>query len=146
MLGNVFSSYALKRDVTDADWQAKVALERMTRELRAVRNATAADLAISPTQIRFVDTDGNSVCFYQNGTSLVRAGDGPGAASCGPTSPQVLADKIKPNSLAFTYWQDDGATAAAEVDVYYIAVTFNVEDGNYNYDSRYRTSVRPRNF
>ena len=144
MLGKTFSSYSLKQDVADADWQAKVALERMARELRAVRLATAADLDIaSPNQVRFVDTDGNGVCFYRNGAAnrLMRSADGPTTA-CGTTSPQVLADNI--TSLGFTYWKSDGTTAAAATDVYYITVAINVVEGSYS--ASFRTNVRPRNF
>jgi hypothetical protein len=144
MLGNVFSSYALKRDVTDADWQAKVALERMARELRAVRLATAADLDVaSATQIRFVDTDGNGVCFYRNGAAnrIMRSADGP-ATACGTINPQVLADNI--TALGFTYWRNDGSTAAAAAEVYYITVAINVVEGSYS--ASFRTNVRPRNF
>jgi prepilin-type N-terminal cleavage/methylation domain-containing protein len=144
LLGNVFSGYSLKRDAADADWQAKVALERMARELRAVRSATAADLDIaSATQIRFVDTDGNGVCFYRNAAAnrIMRSADGP-ATACGTTNPQVLADSVA--VLAFTYWDNAGATTSAVTDVYYIAVALNVAEGSYS--SSFRTNVRPRNF
>jgi prepilin-type N-terminal cleavage/methylation domain-containing protein len=147
MLGKVFSSYAMKRDTTDADWQAKVALERMTRELRAVRSATAADLDVaSGTQLRFVDTDGNGVCFYRNGGAnrVMRSADGP-TTVCGTTNPQPLADSIA--SLTFTYWENTGAEVlpgGAAASVYYITVAINVAEGSYN--SSFRTNVRPRNF
>jgi hypothetical protein len=144
LLGNVFSGYSLKRDAADADWQAKVALERMARELRAVRLATAADLDIaSAAQVRFVDTDGNGVCFYRDAATnrIMRSADGP-ATACGTTSPQVLADNI--TSLTFTHWRNDGTTAALVADVYYITVALNVVEGSYS--SSFRTSVWPRNF
>lgn len=144
MLGKVFSSYALKQDVADADWQAKVALERMARELRVARSATAVDVDIaSLTQVRFVDTDGNGVCFYRVAASnrLMRSADGPTTA-CGTTNPQALADNI--TSLGFSYWQSDGAVAAAVANVYYITMAITVVEGSYN--STFRTNVRPRNF
>jgi prepilin-type N-terminal cleavage/methylation domain-containing protein len=143
LLGNVFSSYSLKREFAHADWQAKVALERMARELRAVRSATAADLAFpSAGEIRFVDTDGNNVCFYLNAGRLWRAENTP-AQACGSTNPQVLADNV--TALTFTYWDNTGAAMAALADdVYYITVAINVVEGSYS--SSFRTSVRPRNF
>jgi prepilin-type N-terminal cleavage/methylation domain-containing protein len=142
MLGNVFSSYSLKRDVTDIDWQAKVALERMARELRAVRLAAAADLDIaSATQIRFVDTDGNGVCFYRSGNRVMRSADGP-ATACGTTNAQPLADNV--TALTFTYWDNTGAATATVANVYYITVDLTVAEGNYS--GQFRTNVRPRNF
>jgi len=144
LIGKVFSSYAVKQDVTDADWQAKLALERMARELRMARTATAADLDIALlTQIRFVDTDGNGVCFYRDAATsrLMRSADGPTTA-CGTTSPRVLADNI--SALGFSYWDNTGATTATVANVYYITVSLNVTEGIYN--ASFRTNVRPRNF
>jgi prepilin-type N-terminal cleavage/methylation domain-containing protein len=144
LIGKLFSSYAVKQDVTDADWQAKVALERMARELRMARSATAADLDIaSLTQIRLVDTDGNGVCFYRNAAAnrLMRSADGP-ATACGTTSPQVLADNV--SALGFSYWDNTGATTATVTSVYYITVSVTVTEGVYN--ASFRTNIRPRNF
>jgi prepilin-type N-terminal cleavage/methylation domain-containing protein len=144
MLGKVFSSYAMKRDVTDADWQAKVALERAARELRAVRSATAADLDIASfTQVRFVDTDGNGVCFYHNGAAnrVMRSADGP-ATACGTNNPQPLADNV--TSLTFSYWDNTGAATAVVASVYYITIGITVIEGSYS--ASFRTNVRPRNF
>ena len=147
LLGKVFSSYSLKRDVTDADWQAKVALERMARELRAVRLATAADLDIaSAAQIRFVDTDGNGVCFYRNGAAnrIMRSADGP-ATTCGTTNVQPLADNV--TALTFSYWDSSGTEilpGGVVTNVYYVTVDMTVVEGGYN--GQFRTNVRPRNF
>lgn len=144
LLSRIFSSYSLKQDVADADWQAKVALERAARELRAVRSATAADLDIaSLTQVRFVDTDGNGVCFYHNGAAnrIMRSDDGP-ATACGTNNPQALADNI--TSLTFSYWDNTGAATAVVASVYYITLGITVVEGSYS--ASFRTNVRPRNF
>jgi len=142
LLGKVFSSYSMKQEITEADWQAKVALERAARELRAVRTATAADLDVASTaQVRFIDSDGNGVCFYRNANRMMRSADGP-ATACGTTSPQVLADNI--TALAFSYWTSAGATTTSSALVYYITADMTVADGVYN--AQFRTNVRPRNF
>ena len=144
LLTKVFDSYSLERSISDADWQAKLALERMARELRAVRTATATDLDIaSGTQIRFVDMDGNGVCFYRDAATnrLMRSSDGP-TSSCGTTDPQPLADNI--TALAFTYWDNTAAPAATVAGVYYITVSLTVAEGGYN--GSFRTNVWPRNF
>lgn len=144
LLGRVFSSYSTKQDITDADWQAKVALERVARELRAVRNATAADLDIaSAAQVRFIDTDGNGVCFYRDvaANRIMRSADGP-ATACGTTGPQTLADNI--TALSFTYWNNAGAATAVVASVYYITMDMTVVEGSYS--GRFRTNVQPRNF
>ena len=89
------------------------------------------------------DTDGNGVCFYRVAASnrLMRSADGPTTA-CGTTNPQALADNI--TSLGFSYWQSDGAVAAAVANVYYITMAITVVEGSYN--SSFRTNVWPRNF
>src|SRR6266436_7481876 len=60
LLSSVFRSYFAARDITSSDGQARAAFERMTRELRQVRTATATDLDVASTaQFRFIDSDGN---------------------------------------------------------------------------------------
>ena len=147
MLGKVFSSYSAKQEIAEADWQAKVALERAARELRAVRTATAADLDIASTaQVRFIDTDGNGVCFYRDVANkrITRSVQAPNIAlpgdPCG--GGQTLADNI--TALTFTYWASNGASTAVTASVYYITMDMTVADGVYN--SQFRTNVRPRNF
>jgi prepilin-type N-terminal cleavage/methylation domain-containing protein len=147
MLGKVFSSYSLKQDVADADWQAKLGLERMTRELRAVRSATAPDLDIaSAAQVRFIDTDGNGVCFYRNAAAnrVMRSAQAPAVGVPGDpcSGGQPLADNV--TALNFTYWDNTGAATAAVASAYYITVDVTVAEGGYS--GQFRTSVRPRNF
>src|SRR6266571_1547116 len=46
LLASVFRSYFTGRDITSSDGQTRAAFERMTREFRQVRSATASDLDI----------------------------------------------------------------------------------------------------
>lgn len=145
LLSQFFNSFFSAQNITEGDWQGKVAFERMARELRSISvdNLGTKQLAISASQVRFTDTDGNNVCFYLNGSVLTRAGDGPAAATCGPTSPQPLADNI--SLLTFSTWKTDGTDAAFVVaNVYYIAVQVTVAKGDYS--GTFRTNVRPRSF
>ena len=96
LLSGMFQSYFAARDITSSDAQARVAFERMTRELRQIRSATATDLDVaSAAQVRFIDMDGNGVCFYRDAATnrLMRSADGP-ATACGATSAQPLADFV----------------------------------------------------
>ncbi len=136
LISHAFRSYFAGRDITDAEWQGRIAMERMTRELRAVR--APPDLTISPgNEITFNDTAGNTVRFYLNGTTLTRS-------EGGTTNAVPLADKI--NSLNFYYLQEDGETAETSTasNVYYISVKLRVVDDNY--DETLRATVRPRHF
>lgn len=146
-LGRAFESYDVARKTTDTDWQGRVALERMARELRDIRSATAADLSFPggfpANNIRFVDVDGNSACFVLSGTSVQRGDDGPAAASCA-TNLRPLADNVVANGLNFYYYTTGGAAPANVTLTYYITVTLQVAEGTIN--ETYRATVQPRRF
>ena len=145
LFSSVFRSYFAARDMTSADGQARAAFERMTRELRQIRSPTATDLNIAIAgQVRFIDTDGNGVCFYRDAANnrLMRSADGP-ATACGTTSAQPVADFI--SGLNFFYYLNDGTTTTAAVaSVYYVTVRVNVQD-NAVIDT-FRATIHPRNF
>jgi len=138
ILSSGFQAYFVGREITNDDWQARLALERMTRELRGVRTPTAADLTIGVAgQITFTDFSGVSIIYRQTGTILERS-QGVGAF-------QPLADNIKASTLAFTYLQNDGATpAGTAAAVYYIAAEFTVKSTNVTVP--YRGTVKPTSF
>src|SRR5215831_7100302 len=128
-MSSMLRSYFTGRDITNADAQARVGFERMTRELRQIRSASATDLDVaSGAQVRFIDVDGNGVCFYRDAVNnrLMRSGDGPTTA-CGATNPQPLSDYV--TGLAFFYYANDGnATTAVPANVYYVTVRVDVVD------------------
>lgn len=129
MLGMTLQSFVFSKDVLKGDWQARVALERLTRDLRMVRAAT--NLTIVPaTAVTFSDTDGNNVNYSLSGSQLIR-------------NTQPLADGI--SGLAFTYLRSDGNTAAASAsEVYYITVSFDVSRSTTT--TNLRATVHPRDF
>jgi prepilin-type N-terminal cleavage/methylation domain-containing protein len=145
LMAGMFRSYFTARDITNSDAQARVAFERMTRELRQIRSATATDLDIaSGVQVRFIDSDGNGVCFYRDAAAnrLMRSGDGP-ASACGTTSAQPLADFI--TGLNFFYYTNNGsALAVTPATVYYLTVRVNIQDNNVS--DTLRATIHPRNF
>ena len=145
LLSSMFRSYFASRDMTSSDGQSRAAFERMTRELRQVRSATATDLdPASGAQVRFIDSDGNGVCFYRDAANnrLMRSADGP-ATACGTTSPQPLSDFVA--GLLFTYYLNDGrTTTAVPTSVYYVTVRVDVQDNNVS--DTLRVTIHPRNF
>jgi len=144
LLSSVFRSYFASRDITSSDGQARAAFERMTRELRQARSATAADLDVaSGTQVRFIDADGNGVCFYRDAATnrLMRSGDGPSTA-CGATSPQPLSDFV--SGLSFFYYTNTLALTATPASVSYVTVVVSVQDNNVS--DTLRVTIHPRSF
>lgn len=141
MLSGTFNAFYLGRDVVVRDANARLALERMSRELRAARSATAVDLDIaSGSQVRFIDMDGNSICYYASGTTLMRSADF--ASPCGSTDPQPLADGI--GNLKFGYFQQSGAAATSVTTVALITVAFTASQNGVS--ESMETTITPRNF
>src|SRR5882762_5669190 len=104
LISGGFRTYFLGREITQNDWQGRLALERMTRELRAVQTATAANLDIGTAgQITFNDFAGNTVVYRQTGNTIERSQN---AAAFQP-----LADNVSTTSpLSFSYLRSDGVT------------------------------------
>lgn len=133
IMGKGFQAYFMGQDIANSDWQGRLALERITRELRDVR--APADLTGSlgspDNQLDFKDTAGNSITYSLSGTTLMR-------------NAQPLADGI--TGLTFTYLRRDGVTSetATAANVYYITVQITVSAPNTNVT--YRDTVKPRNF
>lgn len=145
-LGRAFESYALTKTATDVDWQGRVALERMVRELREIRTPTAADLDISSTtQVWFVDASGNGVCFYRDAaTNRLMRSAAASAATCSAvaSNPQPLASSIA--AVNFYYYTNAGGAPLSAAQVYYVAATVNVAAGQIN--ETFTASLVPRRF
>lgn len=135
-----FRTYFLGREITQNDWQGRLALERMTRELRTVSTPTAADLNIGTVgQITFNDFAGNTVVYRQTGNTIERS------QNAGAFQP--LADNVSTTSLSFSYLRSDGVTpesGGVSANVYYITVSFTVSSTNAS--AAYRSTVKPTSF
>jgi len=131
MLSSGFNAYFTGRDIIDAEWQGRYAMQRISRELRDVRSATSGDLTITPAnQITFTDNSANTITYALSGNTLTRN-----------TLP--LADGV--TSLSFYYIQADGSTTATSAaDVMYISVDIAVHLNNSSYSLR--NTLHPRRF
>ena len=130
VMSNGFTAYLSGRDMVDAEWQGRYAMQRMSRELRDVRSATAGDLVMGANQITFTDINANTITYALAGTTLTRNGT-------------ALADGV--SALEFYYIQADGiVTAAAATDVSYITVNIDVSLNGSNYSLR--NTLHPRGF
>ena len=134
MMGKGFSTFFLGREVAQNDWQGRLAIERMTRDIRAAR--TPGDITtMTAGQLTYTDADNDTVSYQLSGTTLTRTQNG--------GTPQVLADYA--TALNFTYLQDDGATAAAaNTNVYFITIELTISSANAS--TTYRSTVRPVTF
>ncbi|KPJ67226.1 MAG: hypothetical protein AMJ43_04970 [Coxiella sp. DG_40] len=84
-----FEAGYMSRDLIDATWQSRLALQRMANEIREIHSPSAADLNISSNnQITFTDMNGETIVYSRFGNYLTRNGIN-------------IADGV--NALTFTY-------------------------------------------
>lgn len=123
-----FNSYFTNQNVTTANVQARLALERMTRDIHAI-NSSASITTASASQLVFTDVNGNAITYQLTGTQLMR-------------NTQVLADGI--NTLTFSYLDRNAAVTAVLANIRYVTVTLNITSGNVNYTLR--TTINTMNY
>lgn len=131
-----FQAYFTGKGVADVDWQARVALERMTRDLRTIRSP-ASLVITSGSDISFTDADGN-VIRYCMGT----VGTCPGAAGELSRNAQPLATSV--TALAFSFLTQTGVATVTPAQVFYVTVNFTAT--NSTTSKAYQATVSPRNF
>ena len=125
--------YLRGREITSADWQGRLALERITRELRDVAEIAPVN-ACSTSAFTFSDISYTMISYTQstvpNTTTLLRNG-------------QPLADNV--TGLRFYYLLSDVQTYTTTPSaVYYVTVSMTVATANTS--ATYRSTVRPRKY
>ena len=113
LLSQGFKSFFVGKDIINANWQASVALERMIRDLHAVRSPSDITTATATT-LQIVDLDGNTITYQVTGNQLQR-------------NSQFIANGIQ--SINFNYYDKNGITTALRDSIRYVAITLNI---NYN--------------
>jgi prepilin-type N-terminal cleavage/methylation domain-containing protein len=108
IMGQGLRAYLDFQNMSAADWQMRVALETMTREIRNLRYPSD----ITATQFSFVDNNGKSVSFSLSGTSLME-------------NSQILADGV--TAMTFTYYNSSilTTTTPSAIILVELDITFN---------------------
>ena len=124
-------SYQKEVSYSDIHNQGRLAIERMAREIRLIRSATAADIStMTAANIVFNDVNGTNIQFSLAGTTISRSGN-------------TLANNVQ--SLAFSYYQQNGTTVAAlPTDVWFVQIDLTTVNAGETLAMRLR--VHPRNF
>jgi len=116
-MGNAFTYWALVRNEREAIATARMALARMTREIRHIEEVTSID-TFTATQFEFdrvkPDQTMDDVDFELSGDTILR-------------NSQELADNV--SSLAFAYLDADGNTTATQADIRMVQITLTVTVG-----------------
>ena len=127
ILKTSFQSYFAGKNRTTSDWQGRLGLERMTRDLHSIAAITAANA----NDIAFVDNTATAVTYDRDAVASTLRRNG-----------VVLADNV--TALNFTYFDRTPAVTAVAANVYYISVSFTVSVDGIN--TVYRATVNPGNF
>jgi len=140
VLSGGFRNYFLGREIAQDDAQGRLALERMSRELRAVRSTADLDISVQ-NQVSFTDLSGTAIAYRLNAASQIERSQNGVAGTYQP-----LADNV--SALTITYLHNDGVNAenfgGNPALVYYITVALTVKTSNVNLT--YRTTVKPAVF
>ncbi len=131
-------AYSTEQTRSDVHYQARIAMERMAREIRAIRSTDPADITASTaTNLQFTDVNGSTLGFQLIGPILNRWN---GASN------DVLASGVA--AFSFSYFRDDGVTAAvlpADLSLlWFIDIAMTSQQGPETLQMR--TRVHPRNF
>lgn len=102
-------------EISNVSGQARIALERMSKDLREIRSTSTSDLQIASNQITFVDINGNTITYQLSGSTLLR-------------NSQPLADSVTAFNL--TYQKNDGTVALVAADVRYITISMTISENN----------------
>lgn len=111
--------------------QGRLGIERMAREIRTIRSRTAVDIpTMTAATLSFVDLGGNTIAYTSGGGNVTRNG-----------TVLVSATTV---TLAFSYFQQSGATAATAAQVWVIQLDLTITQGGQT--QAFRMRVHPRNF
>ena len=133
LLLSVSDSLAFLVARTAIDQAADIALSRMTREMRRLKDDSSVNTATS-SQFSFDDVNSNTISYSLSSTDLMRNSD-------------ILASDVQ--NLSFTYYDDSGSTISTpvvspqETDIRSIEISCEFQSsGETLY---YKSQVRPRN-
>lgn len=127
--------YLRGREMTSADWQGRLALERIARELRDIAPSSGGVDNITPascgsSSFVFSDINAAPISYTQSANTLLR-------------NAQPLADDV--GGLRFYCLQSDGQTyTTTPAAVYYVTVSMVIATTNTS--ATYRTTVKPGSF
>ena len=130
-------AYTKEQNLSSAHYQARLAMERMSRDIRLIRSADPADItAFTATNLRFTDVNGAPSGFQWIGTTLNRW-NGVGN--------DVLASGI--GAFSFSYYKADNTVAVLPAVLpllWFIDIAITSQQGSDTLQMR--TRVHPRNF
>jgi prepilin-type N-terminal cleavage/methylation domain-containing protein len=137
---------AKEQNLSGVHYQARIAMERMAREIRLIRwNTTLAQADITTmaaTDLIFCDVTGKAVEFQLAGTALNRRE----SATCSPPAwggwSTLSSSGVNP--LTFTYLDSTGVGGATAANLWFVDISLTDTQGSDSLQMRSR--VHPMNF
>lgn len=123
-----FKANLTHQNLITANNQARMALERMTRDIHAI-NSPASILTATSTQFSFTDISGSNITYQLTNNKLMRNAD-------------VLADDV--TTLAFVYFDKNAIATNVPANIRYINVNLLISVGTAQ--SSIRTTIYTMNF
>ena len=123
-----FKAYYTNQNIMTANNQARMALERMTRDIHSVRSSASITTATS-SQFSFTNISGTNITYQLTGSALMR-------------NTQVLADNV--SSLSFSYLDKNAVTTAVPANIRYVTVNLLISLGVAQYTLR--TTIYTMNY
>ncbi len=109
IVGEAYNGVTIRQELLR---DGRIALDRMTREIRLVATATSVDATtLSATKFSFRDRDENTYTYTLSNGSILQNG-------------VALVDSVE--SLAFGYYQKDGSVATSGNSLHVIEVAFSL--------------------
>ena len=139
----VVTTYSTEDSRSNARYQAQLAVERMTREIRLIQSQTTVDVpTMTATDLMFCEVTGKAVEFQLAGTVLNRRE----SATCSPLTwggwePLSLSGV---NALTFTYQNAAGTSGATAANLWFVVIDVTDQQGPQTFEIR--THVHPMNF
>ena len=125
--------YSTGYQLDNLHYQARLAMERMEREIRLIQDQGADITTMTATSLQFIDVNNAPTGFSWTSPTLSRW-NGAGY--------DTLATGI--TALSFIYLQQDGVTAATTANVWFINISMTSQQGSDRLVMQSR--VHPRNF
>jgi prepilin-type N-terminal cleavage/methylation domain-containing protein len=136
LLGTV-KAWTFKFNRSDILWDGRLAINRMTREIRTVRDSVSVTTA-SSSQFRFIDAGNVDITYSLSSTNLNRTENG---------TANLLAENV--SSLGFTYYDAAGTvipspTVSPTTDIKRVRINLTlIKNGQTLY---LQSDSMPRNF